>query len=233
MRSIRAWVAVSQFARDRLVEAGLPRDRVFALRHFWRPRISPAPMKDDDCYLFLGRLIPEKGVATLIDAWNLLRSRMGARAPGIVICGAGPMEQDIRRAAAQNPLIRFVGTVAGQEKERLLAGCRAVIVPSVWWEPLGLVVYESYEFSKPVLASASGGLMETVLEGQTGLLHQPGDGQALAHHVESMEQDPSARMRMGAAGRQWLEDNASTEAWLKSFRAIAAGLGSCTPRSVD
>lgn len=221
LRAVRAWVAVSGFARDRLVEAGLPRDKVYALRHCWRPIPLRVGSEDRGHYLFLGRLIPEKGIDVLLACWDVLRRILGEKTPKLVIGGAGPAASKVASAAATNPSIRFPGVVGGLEKDVLLGGCRALVVPSIWWEPLGLVVYEAYEHAKPVLAAASGGLAETVIDGQTGLLHRPGDADGLAAHVIRLERQEELRSRMGLAGRRWLEENASPEKWLASFRDIA------------
>lgn len=58
--------------------------------------------------------------------------------------------------------------VKGKTKDDLLQGCRALRAPSFWWKPLGLIAYGAYEFGRPVLAGASGGLKETVIEGKAG-----------------------------------------------------------------
>lgn len=229
LESVRAWVAVSDFARDRMIEAGLPGDRVFSLRHFCRPGPKPDSTEDNGHYLFLGRLIPEKGVTVLLDAWAEVRKTLGPRTPRLVICGSGHLDDLVARAAQSDPTIRAAGSVAGEEKERLLSGCRAVIVPSIWWEPLGLVVYEAYEHAKPVLAAASGGLTETVRSGQTGILHPPGDAMALAQHVVALQEDAALRARMGAEGRAWLEQNTGPDKWIASFREILASIATGAP----
>ncbi|HPA18088.1 MAG TPA: glycosyltransferase family 4 protein [Verrucomicrobiae bacterium] len=220
LRSVGAWVAVSEFARDRLIEAGLPRERVFALRHFWNARPAASRAGDDGHYLFLGRLIPEKGVDVLLDAWAEVRRALGPKTPTLYICGAGQAAERIARAASTDPAIRAPGVARGEEKERLLGGCRGVIVPSLWWEPLGFVVYEAYEHGKPVLAAASGGLVETVIDGETGWLHAPGDSGTLAKHVIALESKPEDRARMGLAGRRWLERSTDPAAWMAAFWEI-------------
>jgi len=220
LRGVHAWVAISEFARDRLIEAGLPHDRVFALRHFWKPRPLPTQVEDRGHYLFLARLIPEKGIAVLLDAWTEVRRALGEKTPELWICGAGRENARVVRATAVNPSIHAPGVVGGEEKRRLLESCRAVIVPSLWWEPLGLVVYEAYEHRKLVLAAASGGLTETVVDGETGRLHPPGDAGTLARQVIALESEPDVCGRMGLAGRRWLEHNADPQSWLASFRSI-------------
>src|SRR6202035_5233299 len=112
-----------------------------------------------------------------------------------------------------NPLVDFRGSVPKNEKQRLLSGMRAIIAPSICLESLGLVVYEAYDFAKPVLAARAGGLGEIVLHGQTGLLHEPGNVGALFHHVMMLEREPKKRAELGRNGREWLLANADENAW--------------------
>ncbi len=220
-QGVQSWIAISDFARKRFVEAGLLPDRVFALRHFWEPAVH-APSPPGDYYLFLGRLIPEKGVPCLLRAWSLLRGQLGPACPRLVIAGTGELAPTVHSAALTNPLISLVGWTNGADKHRLLAGSRGVIVPGVWWEPLGLVVYEAYEHFRPVLAACSGGLAETVADGTTGFLHTPNDAGDLARSIARLEAEPNRIQTMGEAGRRWLETHASPEEWLARFRAILA-----------
>lgn len=218
---VRRWIAVSEFMREKFIEAGVPEDRVVTLRHCWKPRCEPVPEPASGHYLFLGRLVSEKGIETMLEAWRLLEKRLGDACPRLVIAGSGPEEAKVQAAAARMRKVVPVGFVAGVPKERLLRGCRALLAPSIWWEPLGLIVYESYDYGRPVLASRSGGLTETVTPGVTGFLHAPGDAEALAADVERMEAlGPRGRAAMGAAGREWLAANACPERWLESFTAI-------------
>jgi len=219
-RAVKAWVAISDFMREKFIKAGVPAADIFTVRHAWRPMDAPPAPQDCGYHLFLGRLIPAKGIAVLFDAWKIIRSELGDRAPKLVIAGAGPMESQVRELAAQNPLVEFRGMVSGSEKHGLLANCRAMIAPSVWWEPLGLVTYEAYDFGKPVLAARSGGLTETVVHGQTGFLHEPGNAAELARQVIELDASPERRTAMGRAGREWLIANTSEEDWLRKFTRV-------------
>ena len=95
------------------------------------------------------------------------------------------------------------------------------MAPSVWWEPLGLVTYEAYDYGKPMLAAASGGLTETVEDGVTGLLHQPGDAEDLARTVVEMESKSTLeRKEMGLQGREWLLREASYGDWTRQLENL-------------
>ncbi|MEZ0389399.1 MAG: glycosyltransferase, partial [Verrucomicrobium sp.] len=102
-----------------------------------------------------------------------------------------------------------------------IRNCRAMLAPSVWWEPLGLVTYEAYDYGKPMLAARSGGLSETVIPGLTGFLHEPGDAPALAGDVMIIESmSAQERQDMGAAGRSWLLSECSPPRWKMEFDNI-------------
>jgi glycosyltransferase involved in cell wall biosynthesis len=218
---VKRWIAVSDFMRDRFIEAGIPQEKIVTLRHCWKSVAVPAADKMSNHYLFLGRLVAEKGVFTLLEAWRILEKRLGSACPRLVIAGSGPEEAAIHRIVNRMKSVACVGYVEGTVKENLLHGCRALIAPSIWWEPLGLIVYEAYDFGRAVLAAASGGLKETVMPGVTGYLHEPGNARELADDVERMEQSGAAeRIAMGAQGREWLLGNASPEEWVRRFAGI-------------
>lgn len=212
--SVKAWVCVSDFMRDRFIEAGLPKSKVHGLRHAWVPMPDPPPVTDGSYYLFLSRLVDVKGVEMLLRAWDKMSGSLGKRTPELWIAGEGPLEGMVREAAAKNPCIKYCGMLMGQTKRDVIRNCRALLVPSVWWEPLGLVTCEAYDFSKPVLAAASGGLTETILPGITGFLHEPGKEESLISDVLCMETLPTDhRLEMGRAGRIFLLENFNVGQW--------------------
>ncbi len=221
LNSVKAWVAISEFMRDRLVEAGVPQNKIFALRHSWDAMPEVPAAEDGGYYLFLGRLVELKGLKPLLDAWQALHAKLGERTPQLRIAGEGLMEATVRAHAANNPSVKYLGLISGDEKREALRRCRALIAPSIWWEPLGLVTYEAYDFAKPVLAARSGGLIETVMPGITGLLHEPGSAEGIASDVLAMEKlSLEERSVMGNAGREWLLREANTKAWQDRFDEI-------------
>lgn len=223
--AVHKWVAVSDFMKAKFVAAGIPESRITTLRHFWPISNNRSSPVDGGYYLFLGRLVVEKGVRTLIDAWKFMFTRMGDSCPDLVICGDGPLKAEVQAAAMASPVIKFMGYVGGSDKQTILRRARAVVAPSIWWEPLGLVAYESYHYSKPILASKSGGLQEVVFQNMTGLLHTPGDAEGLAADVIKMEAlNDEARREMGNAGYVWLLENASPEVWLSAFDQIVSSV---------
>jgi glycosyltransferase involved in cell wall biosynthesis len=219
--SVKAWICVSEFMCDKFVEAGVSPERVFALRHSWDKMENPPVAEDGGYYLFLGRLVDVKGVGVLLQAWQKLHDTLGKKAPDLWVAGEGPMEGAVKAAAARNPRVKAVGMLKGDAKRDALRRCRAMVIPSIWWEPLGLVTCESYDYGKPVLAAASGGLTETIEDGVTGLLHEPGNADKIVSDVIVMEAlPPEKRVAMGQAGRQWLVDHAGSDLWKQKFATI-------------
>ena len=189
----------------------------------------PEP-SDGTHYLFLGRLIEAKGILVLLDAWEILERESGHATPRLLIGGDGPLRSLVTSRVERMRSVHFAGQLSGEEKNRALEGCRAMIVPSLWWEALGLVVYEAYEYGRPVLAASSGGLTEVVVDGETGLLHEPGNAKQIAQQVMEMEADAANRRALGRQGRVWLEKNADENQWREKFSKIAASALDATAR---
>lgn len=219
-RRMHAWIAISDFMRDVFIEAGVEPDKIHTIRHSWDPLPSPPAAQDDGHYLFLGRLAPMKGVFTLFETWEILEQELGNACPQLVIGGDGPLKKEVLSLAARSKRVKYAGRVAGMTKSELITGCRAMLAPSVWWEPLGLVTYEAYDYAKPMLAARSGGLTETVLHGETGFLHEPGNARELANHILHLEQHPECRPAMGCRGRSWLLENTSESNWIDQFLTV-------------
>ena len=218
---VKRWIAVSDFMREKFIEGGIAPERVVTLRHCWQPAPTQARIPEGKHYLFLGRLVSEKGIHTLIDAWAILEKRMGPNCPRLIIAGSGSEEARCHARADRMNRVTCIGFVTGAPKVDLLRSCRGLIAPSIWWEPLGLIVHEAYDSARPVLAARSGGLTETVIEGVTGYLHEPGNAEQLANNVEQLETMGCAgRAELGRQGHQWLIDHASPDEWRQRFVSI-------------
>lgn len=213
--SVRAWVAVSEQMKQIFAQAGWFPDRLHALPHSWHAQPAAAEAPDDGYFLFLGRMVEAKGVRFLIDLW---------RDPALsdvqlVMAGDGPLASELR--AQSPPNVRWTGHVEGEMKQKLKAGCRAILFPSVWPEPLSTVAYEAYEMNKPMLASNQGGMPEVVTDGQTGFLLPPNDGPAWRGRILQLANDAGLSVRLGIRGRRWLDGEVSPARWVERFNSIA------------
>jgi glycosyltransferase involved in cell wall biosynthesis len=151
--------------------------------------------------VYLGRLIFQKGVDVLIAAIAILI----ADYPWLrlEIAGTGDELPALKQQTAALNIVQaieFKGALNRTEARAFLADADLVVMPSRS-EPFGLVALEAAQLSRPVIASAVGGLPEIVIHGQTGLLVPPEDSQALADAIENLLKIPQCRVQLGRNAR--------------------------------
>jgi glycosyltransferase involved in cell wall biosynthesis len=134
------------------------------------------------------------------------------------MAGDGPLRDELCSVTASN--VRWVGFVNGEEKNRLITGCRALVFPSLWPEPLSTVAYEAYERAKPVLSSDAGGMKEIVLEGETGRVLKAACSPSWCAAILQLGEDSRLARFWGMNGRRWLEKNSSPDDWNRQFNRI-------------
>lgn len=217
---MQGWIAISQFMKDTFIRGGIDSDRIRVISHSWHPRCSNEEVEllcnqpAEPVFLFLGRLTEEKGIRVLLEAWEKFTkmSHIGI----LRIAGDGPLKEEMETRCAAMERAEYVGFQTGEAKNQLLQGCSALVVPSVWWEPLGLVLYEAYDHGKPVLAARSGGIVDHVVDGQSGWLHEPGNSDALASQLLEAASDREACRNRGTNGRRLLLQR-SGRVWINDF----------------
>ena len=195
-------VTVSNFLKEQMVRSGYDPKLIHVL-HLPAPEVKtyvPLPSAGVPRFVFLGRITPQKGVA-----W-LLRAVKEVTVPiQVDIAGEGYEEPAMRRLAAQLGIedrVTFHGWVSGKEVNSLLEGSRALVFPSVWHEPAGLVSLDAMASGRPVIASRAGGMPEVVEEGINGLLVKPNDTAGLAQAIERLAGDEILAEQLGKAGHE-------------------------------
>jgi glycosyltransferase involved in cell wall biosynthesis len=167
--------------------------------------VPPEVGEEDDppSVLFAGRLSPEKGVLELLEA---------ADGMPLVVAGDGPLRERVPGA---------LGFVPHEQLQRLYARAAVVACPS-YREGFGVVCAEAMAHGRPVVASAVGGLLDLVVDGETGILVPPGDVEALRRELRRLLADVSLRRRLGEAGRARVRErfswDAVTAATLEAYR---------------
>jgi glycosyltransferase involved in cell wall biosynthesis len=233
-RRIKGWIAISGFMKDAFVKGGIEESRIRVIPHSWEPTkrreesLASPDAGAEPIFLFLGRISEEKGVQVLLDAWET-HERKGGRGH-LNIAGDGPLADDVRKRCGTLARASYLGFRRGAEKDELLRSCSALIVPSVWWEPLGLVLYEAYDHAKPVLAAASGGILDHVADGVTGWIHEPGNVTQLAAHIREVSDNPKEAASRGANGKERIALR-NTDRWNAEFDAYLESVvaGTVTP----
>ena len=204
--SIGALVCPSGFLRDRLAEAGVGTGRLVQLDNFTDLTVEPRVGAGEGAAVYAGRLSPEKGVDTLVEAAGLLAERH----PGTVlhIAGDGPERESLERLASERApgAVRFHGRLSRPDLVDLLRRSRVAVVPSRWLENMPLSVLEAQALGVPVVASALGGLVDLVDDGVDGSLVPADDPAALAAAVDPYLRDDDLTARRGRAARTRVEN---------------------------
>lgn len=201
---VDAYIALTEFARSKFIEGGLPAERIIVKPNFVDP--DPEAGRGSGGYaLFVGRLTQEKGVPTLLDAWKLLSAT--GEIP-LRIVGDGPMVDQVRTACRHVAGMEYVGRRPSEVVYGMMGDARMLIFPSQWFEGQPRTIVESLAKGTPVVASRLGSMSEMIEHGRSGMLFAPGDAEDLAQQVRrlmSLPDSEAAAMRRSA--RQQFEQH--------------------------
>lgn len=215
-------VVPSRFYEQKLVEWGWPREKLVHIPNFVEQAISenPVTVEEGDYFLFAGRLAPEKGVATLIQA--AARAKLRLR-----IAGTGPDDAALRALAEREGAdVEFLGYLTGSPLHQMIAGAKALVLPSEWYENAPVSLLEAYSLGRPVIGTNIGGIPELIQHGETGLTAAPGEPDDLAHALTAMDQlSRNQRREMGQRGRYWVQKEFSQKAFLERTMNLYRDLG--------
>ena len=215
LRHVDRVLAVSAHLAAELEHVGIPATHV--------PLPVPAPTgplrrtpRECPHFVFAGRLAPVKGLDLLIDAFASLLERR----PGVTlrICGDGPERSRLEQRVGRLGLSRSISFRRGMPWDWTseLEDAWALVAPSLYREPLGLVAIEAIVRDVPVIASADGGFGESVADGRSGLLFANGDAAGLLDRMTMVcdgafpDHRPERAARDELAARHRVEDHVRT-----------------------
>ena len=174
---IDRYIAPTSFARRKFVEGGLPEGLISVKPHFVRGECSPG-RGEAGAAVFVGRLSEEKGIRTLLSAWEQQPHQAELR-----IVGDGPLAPLVRSAAGRHPGVRWLGARSRTDIGRLVGSASFLVFPSESYETFGRVIVEAFSVGTPVLSSDLGAGRELVDDGRTGRLFRAGDPVDLARLI--------------------------------------------------
>lgn len=177
-RAVDRYIALTQGARQRFIDGGLPAGRVVVKPNFVYP--DPGPGTGAGRYaVFVGRLSHEKGIDTLLQAWPLVSSPLRLR-----IVGDGPLRDRVCAAAQLDDRIEWMGWKDPAEVLDLVGNAGCLIMPSVWVEGFPRSLVEAMAKGTPMIVSRLGAMAELVEDRRTGLHFEAGNASDLAGTVE-------------------------------------------------
>ena len=226
-RRLRTWnnlvdcyIALTQFARAKMIEGGLPADRIRVKPNFVLPdpgaRDSSSSEHNEACALFVGRLVKAKGVLSMMKAWEQL-----PRIP-LKIAGDGPAREQLESelTAGKLPSVNYLGRLSRPDTLAAMKKAKFLIFPSEWYEGFPVTIAEAFACGIPVICSKLGSMQEIVTDGLTGIHFQPGDANDLARKVQWAWEHSDEMNAMGRLARQEFETKYTAAKNIESLEEI-------------
>ena len=183
------FIAPSRFLQNIYIKNGISQNKIISMDYGFDKQIIHAIKKEKSNKVrfgYLGRIIPVKGLAQLIDAFNEVDHSKSE----LNIYGSLPNTSIYLRERCSNSAIHFKGGYHYKDISKILANIDVLVVPSIWFENSPLVIHEAFLAKIPVITSNLGGMAELVIHEKNGLLFEPGNVDDLKNKIELFINNP-------------------------------------------
>ncbi|MDB9458389.1 glycosyltransferase family 4 protein [Dolichospermum circinale CS-545/17] len=216
-------IANSNYVREQIINNGLSPHRVITLHCGVKQPKYPTTSLTKEIHqnqriLFVGRIVPDKGIEWLLKA--LAKTNPNIH---LDIAGEGWIKSKMEQLAKKiglNRRITWHGWCNKDKLETLYQQCLAVVFPSLWPEPAGLVTLEAYAHYRPIIASSIGGIPEYVQNSKTGILITPNHIQNLADAINELATNYHKSRLMGEEGQEWFQQEFSLDLHIHKLEKI-------------
>jgi glycosyltransferase involved in cell wall biosynthesis len=211
-KTVTLFIVLTQFAKKCLVASGFNESQIVILPNMIKIQDTAVAPGQGQYVAFAGRMTPEKGVETLLEA--------AAELPELRVrlAGDGPILSKVSKTAPPNST--FLGRLDSQKMWEFYRNSRFLVLPSLWFEMCPMVILEAMGHGLPVIASRIGGLAEIVEDGVTGLLFETGSSEDLRNKMKLLWQNPDLCLLMGQAARKKAMREYSEEIYYKRLMVI-------------
>lgn len=184
------YICLTEFNKSKLLTLKQIRDdKVYIKPNFTRLDVEAMPYDSrKKQVVYAGRLEKIKGVDLMMQAWM----KLGDKAPKLVICGSGELEDWCREYIENNELenVEMLGQVSNEEAKQLIGQSMAMIHPTQWYEGFPMTIAEAYSMGTPIIASDIGNVGSLVVDGVTGVKFKGNSVVGMAKAVESFMASP-------------------------------------------
>ncbi|MDE0863528.1 MAG: glycosyltransferase [Rubripirellula sp.] len=181
------FIALGERSRRVFLASGIAAHKIQIKPNFVHPDPGMGTTKEDYA-VFVGRLSTEKGIDTLLSAWNGCETNVVKNIP-LRIIGEGPMEKTVLRACERNEQIKYLGQLPYSDVLCQIRNARVLVFPSIWNETFGRSMIEAFASGTPVIASNIGSMADIVQDGVNGLHFQAGDASDLRQKLVRLFDD--------------------------------------------
>jgi len=204
---IDKFIAPSIFVKRKMEQYGFDSDRIAYIPHFINPDKFLPSYDFDNYILYYGHLTPQKGVDTLVAAMKEVS------ATSLLVIGNGELKDELKRIMVIHGIknVIFKDYILGEDIFKYVRNAAFTIIPSVWFETAGLVIYESFALAKPVIGANIGPIPELIENEVTGLLFEPGNVNDLAEKINYLIGKPDMILKMGRNARAKIEKSYNSD----------------------
>jgi len=210
-RLIRTWqnkidyyISLTEFARQKFIQGGLPAKKIIVKPNFVKSVDIADRTGIGEYALYIGRLSYEKGVETLLSAWDTLQIPLK-------IIGDGPLRESVKKYADNSPFIDYLGQLNNTLVIDLFKKARFLVFPSRLYEGLPMSIIEAFSCGVPVIASDLPSRVGLIRDFETGILYSSDASANLAAKVGWLWNHPEESARMGRNARKEYEDRYTPE----------------------
>lgn len=214
---VDAFITPSEFLKQKLIDNGFPKNKITCIPTFTSSKSEIGEPVIGSYGLYFGRISEEKGVEILIEAYEKLPNYQ------LKIVGDDNTDEALRLKdyIEEHNIsnIEFLGFKLGKELEDIIKGARFTFIPSIWYDNLPNTALESFQYSKPVIASNIGSLPELVVDGYNGFLFNPDDINLLIDKIKQFDDDQLV-LKMGTNSRILLENKFAPQKHYNSLMGL-------------
>lgn len=219
--NVDAFITPSEFLKKKMIENGFSASKIHYIPTFTTSKSEIGEIQIGTYGLYFGRIDEEKGVETVVKAYEMMPDKQ------VKIMGDDETVegQKLKKYVSDKRIknVEFIGHRIGVELENVIKGARFTLIPSIWYDNLPNTALESFQYSKPVIASNIGSLPELVEDEVNGYLFEAGNAKHLAEIIRLLDEDEKIRI-MGAISRKKLEDKFSSEKHYEALINLFNGL---------
>lgn len=213
-------ITPSEFYKLKLIQDGIPENNIEAIHNFIDMDNYNVEVVDDGYAFYFGRLIKEKGMFTLLEAFKGLKDKK------LLIAGDGPDLEKIKEYLNKNNMqenVKLLGYIDSDKVKEYVRKSRFIIVPSIWYENCPYSVLETLAIGKPIIGSNLGGIPELVKNNESGLIYTYNKPKELQEKMRALFENKELADELGKNAKQIAKKEYSKESYYNKIINIYEG----------